>query len=122
MNERFLSGAVLSKVVVLPDALHGAVPFEALAWATVALELALGFGLWIPQVRAPIVCLGIIFHVMIPLMINMHAGLIVFSMIITAPYLLFFPPSLSHVLVNFGSRFLPSRLRSLLLEGGLPRA
>ena len=122
VNDRFLSGAVLSEVVLLPDALHGVVPFEALAWATVALELALAFGLWMPRVRAPIACMGIVFHVLIPLMMRMGAGLIVFSMIIVAPYLLFFPASLSHVLVNFASRFLPSRLRSLPLEGGLPRA
>jgi hypothetical protein len=122
VNDRLLSGTVLRDGLALPAALHGVLSFEALAWATVVLELALTFGLWIPRIRAPIACLGIMFHVLIPLTMHMYAGLIVFSMIITAPYLLFFPASLSHVLVNFASRFLPSRLRSLPREGGLPRA
>lgn len=87
VNGEFLSGDVLRGVVALPLPSGWWTP---LAVATIATELTLAVGLWIPRARVAAAFLGIIFHVSIPLVMSGDRyGLASFSLTCLCLYPLF---------------------------------
>jgi hypothetical protein len=60
----------------------------AVAWATVAIELTLPFGLWFSKTRPACVLAGLLFHLAVAWTLGIH----VFSVFMLASYLLFFNP------------------------------
>jgi HTTM domain len=112
VNPAFLSGEFLLRDMYVPQAWKNPAVFEALSWATVAFEFMLALALWIPRLKWPFAIAGTLFHVAIPLTNHLYGGLIVFSMIMIAPYLLFLPARLS--------RSLADGLLRLAARAGLP--
>ncbi len=94
MNELFLSGGRLQQLYSFYFGSHEGVDlpyfFElmtALAWATVALELALAVGLFVPRMRKVLMPVGILFHAAIYWSMPVST----FSLMMILMYLSFLP-------------------------------
>lgn len=94
LNPAYLDGDVLARILARSDlaglAAWAAVPVRAapLAWATVALELALPLGLWSRRLRPWAIAAGVLFHLGIAVAMNV----VTFSAATVATYLLFVDP------------------------------
>jgi hypothetical protein len=89
INSDFLSGGVLGEAFRIPEAFESTQILQALSVATIALELLLAFGLWSRRWQRGAFASGLIFHTLVLVMIGFYGGLVVFGVIILAPYLLF---------------------------------
>ena len=89
MNAYFLSGEVLGEAFRLPAFLESAALLQALSVATIGLELFLALALWSRRWQRAAFALGLVFHTLVLVLIGLYGGLVVFGVIILAPYLLF---------------------------------
>ncbi|MBK9166380.1 MAG: HTTM domain-containing protein [Bryobacterales bacterium] len=90
MNAEFLSGRVIEEAFeFLPGVLRLPEVFVATSWLTVVLELFIGIGLWIPGARLVAIAGGILLHSLVPVLIGLYGGLVVFSTSILGTYWLF---------------------------------
>lgn len=62
---------------------------HTLTWGTLALEFSLGSAIWVQEFRAPLVALGIAFHLVIELVLNVH----LFGWYMIACLMLFIDPN-----------------------------
>ena len=109
MNAEFLSGRVIKEAFeFLPAVLRLPEVYVATSWITVVLELFIGIGLWIPGARLLAIAGGIVLHSLVPVLIGLYGGLVVFSTSILGTYWLFlnqreFAAVESWVLRRFGT-------------------
>ena len=90
LNAEFLSGEVIEQSLrLLPDALRQPWLYVAVAWGAVAAEIIIGFGLWSARLRPLAVATGLLLHGLIPILIGLYGGLVVFSLSILGTYPLF---------------------------------
>jgi hypothetical protein len=89
INPWFLSGEVLGRAIIRPAFLHTPETLIALSWATIAFEASMAIALWIKPLRRWAITGGVIFHTMVPLMMGLYGGLVVFSASIVGAYVLF---------------------------------
>lgn len=89
LNPRFLSGEVLDRAFVRPELLKTPELLVVLAFATVALEASMPIALWFQPLRRWAIASGIIFHALVPLLMGITGGLVVFSASIIGTYVLF---------------------------------
>lgn len=89
VNPSFLAGNVLGKAVQRPEFLKAHQVLLALSWGTIALEGGLAFALWFKPLRPYAILAGLVFHASIPGMMGIYSGLAIFSVSITATYVLF---------------------------------
>lgn len=99
-NPHYLSGALLGDRSVLPAALQSPIVLSGLAAASIAAELFLAFALWIPRLRPWGFVLGLGLHGLVPVILGLYAGLIVYSVATLAIYALFLD---ARDLARFGS-------------------
>jgi predicted DCC family thiol-disulfide oxidoreductase YuxK len=106
INPSFLSGAVVSESLrnrgPLPVPLEWRVDEVMVAMSVIAIatELFLSVALWVPRLRPIAFVVGLGLHVWIAFWLSPMAPLMVFSLIILSPYILFLdPPPRGAVLV-----------------------
>ena len=99
INPIYLSGVVLERnlhaggLITLPPELRTMTICAVLSAASVAIDLALALGLWLPRFRAITAAGGIVFHIfMVSLLTaNLSGQLAMFAVACMALYLFFFP-------------------------------
>ena len=90
LNPTFLSGEVIERsLAYLPGALAFPGFYLFTTWATIALEFFLPFALWRRSLRMWAIAGGLALHGLIPVLIGLYGGLVVFSTSIVSTYLLF---------------------------------
>lgn len=89
LNDTFLSGEMLARATYLPSALQAPLVMQVGAFATVAFEFFLCVALWITPLRYWAFLVGFVFHGLIPLAMALVVGLVVFSIMVLAAYILF---------------------------------
>jgi hypothetical protein len=88
-NQAYLSGQVLLDRLALPAFAQSPIVFQALAVGSIGLELFLAFALWPRRLRPWGFAAGLVLHGLIPATMGLYAGLVVFSVMVFAVYVLF---------------------------------
>ena len=89
LNEPFLSGQYLAGQLSVPAMLHSAGLMRFAAFGTVGTEFFLCFAFWIRPLRHWAFLIGFVFHLLIPVTMNLYAGLVAFSVMTLSVYVLF---------------------------------
>jgi len=89
LNAPFLTGQVLLDRLALPDFARDPAVIAVVATGTVGLEFYLAFALWVPRTRPFALAMGLVFHCVVPLLLGIYAGLVVFSLLVFGIYVLF---------------------------------
>jgi predicted DCC family thiol-disulfide oxidoreductase YuxK len=87
LNPMFLEGGALQRSMEFPAAWVWLTPW--LAVLTLAAELFVGVGLWIPAVRPWALVVGFGLHGLVPLLVGPYAGLVVSTLLVWSVYILF---------------------------------
>ena len=87
LNPAFLGGEVLQRSMEFPAAWVWLTPWLALL--TLAAELFVGVGLWMPAVRPWALVVGFGLHGLVPLLMGPYVGLVVFTLLVWSVYILF---------------------------------
>ena len=88
-NEAYLSGQVLLDRLALPVLAQSPLAIQGLAVGSIGLELFLAFALWHRTLRPWGLAAGLVLHGLIPVTMGLYAGLLVFSAMVFAVYVLF---------------------------------
>ena len=89
LNPTYASGQVLLDRLALPAFAQSPIVFQALAVGSIGLELFLAFALWSRRLRPWGFAAGFVLHGLIPVTMGLYAGLVVFSVMVFAVYVLF---------------------------------
>jgi predicted DCC family thiol-disulfide oxidoreductase YuxK len=89
INVEFISGSVLQRSIRLPGFPLEPTFLSLLALATIGLEFFLAFGLWWRRTQDWAFLFGTVLHFLILVLLGFRPGLIAFSVISVAPYILF---------------------------------
>lgn len=102
LSPAFLSGARLEQIYLhyyataLPESAIFHVAFVLLAWTTIALELFLAVGLWLPATRRYALAAGMSFHIGLYVLLPVST----FSALMILLYLTFLDPDSAHRLID----------------------
>ena len=89
LNATYLGGQVLLDRLALPGFARSPAAIQMLAIGSVGMELFLCFALWHRKLRPYALAAGIALHALVPVTMGLYAGLVVFSVLVFAVYVLF---------------------------------